>query len=78
MSCAGYTFPGNVRELRNAIERAWFLSEGDVILPTHLPDRLSTAQHPSEGKAMSVDEVVDKLCRQAFAEGETTAIGTGG
>jgi NtrC-family two-component system response regulator AlgB len=37
---ASYRCPGNVRELRNAIERAAILSQGDVITPECLPDAL--------------------------------------
>ncbi len=36
-----YRWPGNVRELRNAIQRACLLCRGDVILPEHLPPKLS-------------------------------------
>ena len=35
-----YDFPGNVRELRNAIEHAVILADGDTILPEHLPRSL--------------------------------------
>ena len=33
-----YAFPGNVRELRNLLERATLLADGDTIGPEHLPD----------------------------------------
>ena len=32
-----YDYPGNVRELRNIIERASLLCDGEAILPLHLP-----------------------------------------
>ncbi|MDK8463671.1 sigma-54 dependent transcriptional regulator [Marinobacter sp. SS13-12] len=37
---ADYPFPGNVRELGSAIERAVTFCEGEVILPEHLPARI--------------------------------------
>jgi DNA-binding NtrC family response regulator len=35
-----YPWPGNIRELRNAMERAALLSGGELILPEHLPAKV--------------------------------------
>jgi len=35
-----YNYPGNVRELENAIERAWALCENDLILSSDLPPHI--------------------------------------
>ncbi len=37
---AAHDFPGNVRELRNALERAVLVSRGEVIEPAHLPETI--------------------------------------
>jgi len=44
-----YSWPGNIRELRNVIERAMVLCEGDEIQAAHLPAELSDAYGPSRG-----------------------------
>jgi DNA-binding NtrC family response regulator len=35
-----YDYPGNVRELRNVLERASLLCDGDTIYPEHLPEEV--------------------------------------
>jgi two-component system, NtrC family, response regulator HydG len=40
-----YPWTGNVRELRNSIERAIVVSKGDVIQPEHLPDSFKGILH---------------------------------
>jgi two-component system response regulator HydG len=42
----GYSYPGNVRELENIIERACILCEGNIIRPTDLPPEvINPASH---------------------------------
>ena len=36
-----YDFPGNIRELRNIIERATLMADGDILLLDHLPPELT-------------------------------------
>lgn len=40
-----YSWPGNIRELGNVMERAVVLTEGDYITPENLPDKLKKAKH---------------------------------
>lgn len=56
----GYTWPGNIRELKNVIEQASVLAEKDIIEPDHLPDAI-TGQKPSidiysNGNDINLDE----------------------
>jgi DNA-binding NtrC family response regulator len=53
----GYPWPGNIRELRNALDRAAALSPGDIIRPDDLPPRIQSA-----GRAASI--VADASRRQ--------------
>lgn len=46
-----YPFPGNVRELSSAIERAVTFCEGDTIQPDHLPDRIRKRQVEVSGQS---------------------------
>lgn len=38
-----YPWPGNVRQLRNAVQRACLLARGEVVLPEHLPPDVAAA-----------------------------------
>jgi NtrC-family two-component system response regulator AlgB len=56
----GYAWPGNLRELRNAIERAAILAVGDRLGPELLPDRISGASHaggPWLGGDFSLEQI---------------------
>jgi DNA-binding NtrC family response regulator len=46
---SGYAFPGNVRELENAIERAVAVAKGNVILPSDLPPEVGGGPEPGAG-----------------------------
>jgi NtrC-family two-component system response regulator AlgB len=47
---SGYSWPGNIRELKNLIERAVVLSRGDTITLTDLPDQvLATSRREDSG-----------------------------
>jgi two-component system, NtrC family, response regulator AtoC len=46
-----YGWPGNIRELKNVIERAVLLSEGGAIEPTHLPLEKMSADSVAPPKA---------------------------
>jgi NtrC-family two-component system response regulator AlgB len=54
----GYPWPGNLRELRNAVERAVILWPAPVIEPAALPDRIASSDSgPRLGGDYSVDEI---------------------
>ena len=51
---AAYDFPGNIRELRNLIERACILSAGDEITAENFPMAASRAQSDLAGAAENI------------------------
>lgn len=71
-----YKWSGNVRELRNVIERASILEDGDTVTTTHLPaDLLMTASRSNAAVTAAVslpvggivlEEVEFEFARQAF------------
>ncbi len=44
-----YAFPGNVRELENAIEHAFVMCHGDTIEPSHLPNAITKGSSTVNG-----------------------------
>ncbi|HET7834070.1 MAG TPA: sigma 54-interacting transcriptional regulator [Gallionella sp.] len=69
-----YDFPGNVRELRNILERAILLADGDTIEVTHLPEVLdcrtgeSVAQPVAEQEIVSLDEAERRYVQRALRQ----------
>jgi len=54
MRLQAYDYPGNVRELRNIIERAMLMADGDTLLEEHLPPELKSDEAGMPG----VDDIV--------------------
>jgi len=49
-----YDYPGNIRELRNILERAMLMADGDTLLEEHLPPELKSDEAGMPG----VDDIV--------------------
>jgi transcriptional regulator with PAS, ATPase and Fis domain len=63
-----YDYPGNVRELENAIERGCALCEEDLILPSDLPPQIVAAAQGEKAEqaiaAMPVGQTLDEFIQQ--------------
>lgn len=57
-----YPWPGNIRELRNAIERATILWPARIIEPAAFPDRISA--HDSSGPVLGGNFTIDSIERE--------------
>jgi Nif-specific regulatory protein len=65
---AHYEWPGNIRELENAIERAVVLGPGDMIQIEDLPESIREIAKPAGvGRSMPLQDAVDEAKRQAIA-----------
>ncbi|MBI3184328.1 MAG: sigma-54-dependent Fis family transcriptional regulator [Myxococcales bacterium] len=65
---AGYGFPGNVRELKNALEHAVILSGGETLRPEHLPRTITAAPfRPPEEKPASSTPALREVREAALA-----------
>ncbi len=65
-----YSFPGNVRDLEHALERAIIVCEGDTILPEHLPRRFKERTPTSgmvDNNLVSLEELEKEHIRKVMA-----------
>jgi two-component system nitrogen regulation response regulator GlnG len=62
-----YSWPGNVRQLKNAVEHAFVLSRGGKILKEHLPENLASEERGDNTDAQA-DGVVARLIAQSGVE----------
>lgn len=61
-----YSFPGNVRELENIVERAITIMDGNVILPHHLPENVVKSEIIRESisipdKGIDLEKMIDGI-----------------
>ena len=52
-----YSWPGNIRELRNVIERAVVLSRGDKITVNDLPDRIFATPQVTGARNLTLEQM---------------------
>lgn len=63
-----YTWPGNIGELRNVIERLVVLSEGDTLTTAHLPPTLKNSLSPNKTPSGNLTEMTERTERQLILE----------
>jgi DNA-binding NtrC family response regulator len=63
-----YHWPGNIRELANAIEHASTIARGEAIEPSDLPSHVLQARNPNPTWKVDLDRKLPELLHEATAE----------
>lgn len=73
-----YDWPGNIRELENAIEHAFILCHGGLIVPRHLPTALREAGTSPDGlpTGLTLAEIEAKVITEALRRNNGRKIAT--
>jgi NtrC-family two-component system response regulator AlgB len=66
-----YTWPGNLRELRNVIERAVILSAGKEIVPADLVDTIQPVSEVRLGGKVTLEQIEAEHIRRVVANART-------
>ncbi len=77
-ACMRYDWPGNIRELENAIEHAFILCRGGLIEPRHLPEPLRAIAEMSENlpNGGTLAEIEARAIREALARNSGKKLAT--
>jgi len=63
-----HEWPGNIRELRNVIERATLIEEGDMITPASLPPLVSDIIETAARHQWTIDELESRYIREILRQ----------
>ena len=63
-----YSWPGNVRELQNVIQAAVYLTNGDVILPSVLPQELRVKSRYYTSYTQTLQQAIEQMERNFISE----------
>jgi len=74
-----YRWPGNIRELRNVIERCVLLTKGDTISVEHMPNRVTEGSIPAavtesaqpDGRLLTLDELEEAHIRRVLVASQS-------